>query len=157
MSKPLPAGYTTGIDAGQSANEIAELVRKYGAREYGVRFDDNGEPIALRFTMTIPDVGPVPVELRAQHESIYRRLIETDRKATRTNGQARRIAWRQLKTYVQATLELVENGVKPFHEVFMADVLLPTGDRLADAYLAAGGRLALASGTVIDADAEIIE
>lgn len=152
---PPPRFYRTKIDAGRSANEIAELVRKYGAKEYGVSFDDSGEPIALRFTMNVPDVGHVPVELRAQHGSIGRRLRGLA-KATRET-QAKRVAWRQLKTYVEATLELVENGVKPFHEVFMADVLLPTGDRLADAYLESGGRLALASGVVIDADAEIVE
>lgn len=120
-----PRFYTTSIDAAKTANEIGEIVRQYGARLYGVEFTDNGEPEGLHFVMEVPAVGEVPVLLQAQVEGLARRL-DGDRE------QARRVAWRQLKSYVEMTLELVENGVKQFHEVFLGDVVLDSGRRIAE-------------------------
>lgn len=126
-----PRFYTTSIDAAKTANEIGEIVRQYGARRYGVEFTDDGEPEGLHFTMDIPAVGEVPVLLKAQVEGLARRL-DGDRE------QARRVAWRQLKSYVEMTLELVENGVKQFHEVFLGDVVLDSGRRISEEIEEAG-------------------
>lgn len=120
-----PRFYTTSIPAGRTASEIGEIVREYGARRYQVEFDDAGEPVGLGFTMEVPAIGSVPVLLKAQIEGLARRL-DGDR------DQARRVAWRQLKSYVEMTLELVENGVKEFHEVFLGDVVMDSGRRISE-------------------------
>jgi hypothetical protein len=85
----------------------------------------------LSFKIETPDGAVFPVRFEAQIDQLEKR-VDGDRK------QARRTAWRQLKHLVEAQIELVENGVRGLHEVFMADILVPDGeggqDRLADRF-----------------------
>lgn len=129
-----PRFYTTSISAIRTVNEIAGLVAEYGARGYGVELDDDRNPVALNFTMRVPSQGEVPVRLEAQIDGIARRL-GGDR------DQARRTAWRQLKTWVEMQMELVENEVRAFHEVFLADIVMRDGRRIGSAFEEWSGRL----------------
>ena len=152
-----PRFATTKISAAKSANEIGGLVAEHGARAFGVRFDDQRHPIALHFVMPVPEVGEVPVELDLQIDGLYKRLYkeprknrnakEVERRMRATREQAIRVAWRQMKAHVEMVLEMVENGLKPFDEAFMADVMIRAKDggylRLGDAYHKAKGHLAL--------------
>ena len=136
-----PRFYTTTIPAHKSASEIGETVRKYGARRFQLEYDREGEPSAVAFGMEVPGFDrEVPVRLQAQIDGLTDRLYDERSARSRKSreecrGQALRIAWRQLKAQVELTLELVENGVRPFHEAFMADILLEGGVRLADEFL----------------------
>ena len=94
-----------------------------------VDWDDDGDPVALQFWMQAPEVETlIPVSLRAQTDAIARRLGNGD------TARAKRIAWRQLKAWVEMSLEMAENGVKPFHELFMADVVLPAGKTVGEMF-----------------------
>lgn len=131
MSKPR--FWTTKVDAGQTASEISELIRKYGCKRFMVEWDDEGDPVSLEFVMRVPDVGNVPVRLAAQHEGILRRLTSPHYMPDRIT-QAKRIAWRQLKAWVEITLETAENKVKPFHQLFMSDVVLKEGGTVGEMF-----------------------
>lgn len=163
MSKsPKPRFYTTKKDAAASANEIGERVRKYGAKQFGVRFGDDGEPVALHFIVDVDGVGEVPVQLEAQVEALTDRLdTHRSRKSRKAHRrQAMKIAWRQLLAYVEMMLEMVENGMKPFHEAFMSDVVIWDGSehrRLGEVYRDAGGKLLPPGRETIDADFEEVE
>ena len=129
MSAPQPKFWTTRISAGQTASEIGEVLRKHGAKRYMVEWDKDGDPVAIQFGMLVPGLGvEVPVRLAAQTEAIAKRL----------NGdyaRAWRVAWRQLKAWVEVSMELVANGVKPFHETFMSDVVIGDGgERVTDMF-----------------------
>lgn len=166
-----PRFATTKIAAGKSANEIGGLVAEHGARAFGVRFDDQRRPVALHFVMSVPEVGEVPVKLNLQIDGLYKRLYkeprkklnakEIERKKMATREQAIRVAWRQMKAHVEMSLEMVENGLKPFHEAFMADVMIRAEDgsclRLGDAYHQTRGNLALQPAPVeaVDTDYEV--
>lgn len=164
MSAPKPRFYTTEVDASKSAAAIGELVRKYGARQFGMTYDDEGDPASVYFVVPVEDLGEVPVQLEAKVEPITDRLdTRLSRKSRKEHrAQAMRVAWRQMLAYVEMMLEFVENGQRPFHEAFMADVMVYDGTsqrRLADVYRDAGGRLALPSGPsdAIDADYEEVD
>lgn len=160
----LPRFYSTTISSHKSANEIGNLVRKYGAKTFSVSFDDFQNPIALSFIMNVPDVGEVPVELVAQTDALFERINSTHGRNRYRAGtqerdriQAHRVAWRQLRAHVELTLEMVENGIREFHEAFLADILIaiPGGgrQRLAEVYSESHGRLALPA-PVIEAEYE---
>lgn len=142
-----PKFYTTSIDASKTAGEIGETLRKYGARRYQVEFDDSGDPVGLAFAMVVDRLGvEVPVQLTAQIGALMARMKDEGVLPNRASDadyrrQATRTAWRQLKAWVELSMEMVENGVKPFHEVFMADVLLEGGVRLVDRFEEESGRL----------------
>lgn len=160
-----PRFYTTSKDAVRTANEIGETLAKYGAKQYSLSFDSvDGirQPTGLHFIMEVPDVGEVPVELKAQVEGIVRRLNSnrSTRGISAHRKQAYRVAWRQLLAYVEMMLEMVKNDMKPFHEAFMADVLIHRGGgewlRLGEAYREARGQLSLPAPT-IDAEYDEVE
>ncbi|HYO46924.1 MAG TPA: hypothetical protein VEY33_09590 [Gemmatimonadota bacterium] len=167
MAKKQPRFGNTDIPAHRTANEIGEIVHKYGAKMFSVTFaDKTREPASVYFLMDVPDVGEVPVSLTAQVDGIYKRLTE-DRyygyDEDRMRTQATRIAWRQIKAYVEMQLEMVQNKLRPFHEAFMADVMIHVGEgewkRLGAAYMESKGNLrpALPPGRVVDADVEIVD
>jgi hypothetical protein len=134
-----PRFHTTSIAAAKSATQVGEIVRKYGARSFSVEFDEDGEPVAVQFVMRVPEVGFVPVQMRARIDGLADRLpkIGQSRRHKEPNWtQARRVAWRQLLTLIEMQLELVENGVRDFHEMFLADVVTDDGTTLAERFSA---------------------
>ncbi len=139
-----PRFYTTTIAAHRSCQEIGELVRKYGAKRFAIDFDRDGEPTAVMFMTEVPGFPTaLPVRLEAQIAGIERRLTnrKTRNQPEKIKARALRIAWRQVKAHVEITLELVENGVRPFHEAFFADLVGEGGIRLADYFMEHPDRL----------------
>ena len=133
MKARIPRFYTTQVGAGQSANELCELLRQHSAKRYTVEWDENGDPASVAFQMEVPNVGLVPVKLLVQDKGILRRLRGSRAKGD-LKARAKRVAWRQLLSYVEMVLEMAANDVKPFHEGFMADIMLEGGHRIADKF-----------------------
>ena len=133
-----PRFYTTTVPAAKSAAEIGEIVRKYGAKLFQVEYNDEGEPEALAFTVHVASIGAdVPVQLRAQTDALCKRLTENSNLYVTSDAQRRRahrVAWRQMKALVEMQLELVENGVVPFEDVFFHGILAEGGKRLVDVF-----------------------
>lgn len=116
---------STTIDPWKSAGEIAELVRKYGGSRFEQQWDEYGQLVGIRFAIRDNRLGEVPVILRAQTETIERilqgalpRSWTTERKRT----QAYRVAWRQLKDFVEQALLAVKTGLFPLAAAFMASI-----------------------------------
>lgn len=137
--KTKPRFWTTEVDAAKSVAEIGELLRKHGVRRCTTDWDSNGEPVAILFTMPVAALEGrhVPVRLAAQTLPLQQRMREAGVRGN-LRAQACRVAWRQLKAWIEMSLEAAANGVKPFHEVFLADVVLdpedPEGGRVADLF-----------------------
>lgn len=124
---------TTTVGAAQSAGEIADLVRKYGGSRFEMRWGEFGELTGVRFAIRDQDLGEVPVRLEAQTDKI-RDILQRSRPWTsRTRAtkdqylvevreQAYRIAWRQLKDFVEQALLAVETGLFPIGHAFMASI-----------------------------------
>ena len=125
---------STTIDPAKTAGEIAELVRHYGGTRFELRWTD-GLLTGIRFAIAAEGIGEVPVRLEAQTEEIqdilYRRstgALSWD--AKRRKEQAYRIAWRQLKDFVEQALLAVETGLFPIGAAFMAH--MEVWDQTAD-------------------------
>lgn len=123
MSKQAIKYQSTVIEAGKSAGEISDLVRRYGGSRFEQRWNERGELDGIRFALRTPDLGEVPVHLRAQTETIERLLRErTTLNAEKRRTQAQRIAWRQLKDFVEQALLAVETGLFPIGAAFTAHI-----------------------------------
>lgn len=134
----MPQFYTTTIAPEKTANEIGAAIREHGGVQFGLEWDDEGGLSAVTFVVNTPTVGLLPVRLVPQTDGIFTRLREENalkRSATVEDymDQARRTAWRQLRSWVFVSLEMVANGVRPMHECFMADVVVD-GKRVADRF-----------------------
>lgn len=135
MSQPIKYA-TTKIDPTQSAGEIAQLVQKYGGSRFEMMWDGQGRLIGIRFAIRHERLHEVPVRLMAaieNVEAIVRERQPYSRRMRRTRSeweeetrvQAYRIAWRQLKDFVEQSLLAVETGLFPLLDAFMAHVETP--------------------------------
>lgn len=117
----------TKVQAIDSASKIAGIVMRYGGTRFEQRWDpETGELVGLRFAIRT-DEGDVPVRLAAQTDSVVdilkshagprSRKTDSDYRA-----QAQRIAWRQLKDFIEQALLAVETGLFNLVSAFMAHV-----------------------------------
>jgi len=134
MSRQAIKYASTTVDPLKSANEIQALVQRYGGTRFEIRWNESKQVAAVRFAIRHPKFGEIPVRLTARVEKIAeilkaartsRRYIsqgERQKKDAEERTQAYRIAWRQLRDFIEQALLAVETGLFPLHEAFMASV-----------------------------------
>lgn len=125
----------TTVEASRSADQLKGVVRRYG----GVRFEelwDEGQQVAgIRFAVRrAADGREVPVVLDVPLAGIEQRLREAGkyRDPVRRREQARRIAWRHMKDWVEQSLLAADVGLFDVWDVFLAKVEAETeaGERV---------------------------
>lgn len=137
--------YTTKISLVRTVAEIQEILARAGAASVRVDYE-NGEPSALSFLVII-NRAPIPFRLPANWEGTYR-IISKDREIPlrlRTEEQARRIAWRVLKDWVEAQIAFIQSGQASLAQLFLAHAVTPDGRTFYDE-LAADPRRLLGTG-----------
>jgi len=117
---------STTVAAIDSASNIAGLVMRYGGTRFEQRWDPfTGEITGIRFAIRT-DEGEVPIRLEAQTDTIVEILKGKVKRSKKTEAdfraQAQRIAWRQLKDFVEQALLAVETGLFNLASAFMAGV-----------------------------------
>lgn len=138
MSQPIKYA-NTRVDPTQSASEIASLVQRYGGSRFEMRWDDRARLVGIRFAIRHERLGEVPVRLMAAIDNVERIMREREPYSSRmrrskaqwdkdTTDRAYRIAWRQLKDFVEQSLFAVETGLFPLLDAFMAHVETPDPD-----------------------------
>lgn len=116
--------YTTQVSAEKSIAEIQGMLARAKAESILMDFDNAGNIVALTFRITtdfgqmgfkLPaDPGPIQLALKRQVEQ---RLIP--RRFAHDVPQARRVAWRIVKDWVEAQLALVETRMTTIDQVFL--------------------------------------
>jgi len=121
----------TQVSPEKSRAEIEKILQRYGADHYGhmlgpdkavIAFEANGR--RLRFVMPLPSIVECSVDARG-----YSR---TAGKAKAAMDRATRQRWRALCLVIKAKLESVESGVATFEEEFMANIVMPSGQTMAE-------------------------
>lgn len=134
--------YTTQIDAHRTVGEIQAMLAKAGAKAVSVEYGD-GVPAAVMFAIDIAGF-PTRFRLPSRWEGVAKRL-EADRdvpRRLRTEEQARRVAWRIVKDWVEAQLAIIDAGVAELAEVFLPYAVNPqTGRTLYQQFEAGSGFL----------------
>lgn len=155
----------TTVEATKSAQELCGLVQKYGGTRFEMQWKD-GILTGVRFALKHAKLGEIPVRLEARTQRIEQILSRVIWAADKRRAQAYRIAWRQLKDFVEQQLLAIETGLFPVHEVFMAQVetrdpvsgeLVTMGDLLErHAAIAPGGGIRLLPAPpTLDAEFEV--
>lgn len=133
--------YSTSIE------EITEILVAHGASSILTDYDGSGNMVALSFKVLTPR-GDVAFKLPADprpvsqliNEQVEKRITSrsrvygyrTTRRAVPARfkndmDQARRVAWRILKDWVEAQMALVEVGMVQLHQVFLPYAIMKDG------------------------------
>lgn len=131
----------TSVSADRSREEIAKTLRKYGATGflYGEGLRPDGTNVAVlafeahgrrvQFDLPLPD----PKSREFTLTPTGRDRSSNQREAA--YEQAIRSRWRGLFLTIKALLEAVEIGLLTFEEAFLAKIMLPNGNNVADTIL----------------------
>lgn len=121
----------TTVSPEKSRHEIETILKRYGASHYGYMSSPETSAIAfqakerrLRFTLPMPK--------RAELNTDKRGHWRAEGAIDKAWEQAIRQRWRALALVIKAKLEAVETGVSTFEEEFMANIVLPSGQTMAE-------------------------
>ena len=136
--------YTTQIDANKTVGEIQSILARKGANQISIEYDE-GLPAALKFQILYQE-QPVFFRLPCNVEGVYSSLCRAKVPSSkRTKQQARRVAWRIIKDWIEAQLAIVESQQAQMTEVFLPYALDNQGNTFFQAFtesrklLTAGG------------------
>ncbi len=111
---------TTQVSPQKSVNEIQELLVAYGATAILTEYD-NGEVIAVSFKHRTGDIE-IPYRLPSRWQEVKKLLAKPRRtpKFSTLDAEAKRVAWRQTRRWVEAQLAYVQTNQVKFEQVFLA-------------------------------------
>jgi hypothetical protein len=123
--------YTTQISAHKTVGEIQKILAKAGAMAVSIDYGAGGSPVALTFVIRVREI-PVNFRLPSRHEGVYTRLKNDPGVPPRfrNEAQARRVAWRIVKDWVEAQLAIIDAGQAELAEVFLPYAITSTGRTL---------------------------
>src|SRR5262245_53819852 len=103
--------YTTSIEAAKSIGEITGILSRFGARQILTDYDDNGNVSGIAFTILI-DGMLLSIRLPCNVDGVFENLRTVKGVPRRliTRLQARRVAWRILKAWLEAQFALYQVG-----------------------------------------------
>lgn len=123
--------YTTKISTGKTVGEIHKMLAKAGAKAILSEYDDEGEVSAVSFKMLV-NGGEIGFQLPVDSEKVLavlrgQRGVETRYK---TPEQAKRVAWRIVKDWVEAQLAIIETQMVKPDQVFLPYAVTQSGKTL---------------------------
>lgn len=128
----------TVVPAEKSRAEIEHTLTRYGANAFMYGWEGTRAVIGfrahdrmLRFTLPMPDRNSEEFT-QTRHENSWSRRTLSDAEATKRYEQAIRQRWRALALTIKAKLEAVDAGITEFESEFLAQIVLPNGQTMAD-------------------------
>ncbi|MGQ0719506.1 MAG: hypothetical protein ACT4NP_19765 [Pseudonocardiales bacterium] len=139
--------YTTTIAPQRAMGEIQTLLAKAGAKRIMTDYDNDGNVAALSFQLIL-DGRALAFRLPAAWQPVQQVLQEQRRRNSRviaTPEQARRVAWRITKDWVEAQLAIIETQMVTTQQVFLPYAITQDGSTLYE-HIAAHPGLLLGDG-----------
>lgn len=127
-------GYTTTVDAAQTAGEISGLLAKAGARSVMTEYSSNGRPSGMSFLIQT-EYGERAFSLPIRVDGVLATL-KRDRVAPKyqTPEHAEKVAWRVAKVWLRAQLALIDAGQTSLAEIMFPWMLQGAGQEGAYAW-----------------------
>lgn len=138
--------YTTKINPLKTATEIQHILAVKGATSVSIDYRD-GEPVALSFKIEVRgrDVAfRLPCNWKGVEKALQRDVTIPSR--LKTEEQAKRVAWRIVKDWVEAQLAIIGSGQAEMAEVFMPYAITDNGQTLFQRFAQDSSRLLTTSG-----------
>ncbi len=127
---PKLLNYTTKVEVSKSIGQIMDTLSRAGARKITTEYDDRNNVVALSFHIQTTSgeiqfklpANPEPVlaVLNKQSNDFARPSRRTRKKAMGNIDQARRVAWRIVKCWVEAQLAMIQTHMVSMDQVFLA-------------------------------------
>jgi hypothetical protein len=132
-----PLNYTTTVDPGRTAIECIHILVKHGATNVALSVGEDKVPDGLDFIIVTP-WGPrqyaLPVNLTGTEKALWKAYQQGRiRRQYAGAAQARRVAWRVLKDWLEAQLALVDAGVSELPQVMLPWMRVAVGQTLYEA------------------------
>jgi hypothetical protein len=126
--------YTTKVAPKRTASEIQGLLASKGAQRVSIDYDKQGEPTAVEFMIAIHE-QPVHFRLPCNVDGVQRALLQSKLHHSRqTTEHARSVAWRIVKTWVEAQLAIVESNQAEMAEVFLPYAIDAQGESMYELF-----------------------
>lgn len=122
--------YTTSIDAEKSISEIQKCLASHGANKIVTDYI-NGSPSSLTFCLILKG-NVIGFCLPANHKGVLNAMLK-NRKIPRRKCnelQAKKVAWRIVKDWVEAQMAIVEAQKAEITEVFLPYAITKNGNTL---------------------------
>lgn len=112
--------YTTQVEPEKSIAEVTGLLTRFGARSITTEFDNDGFVSGISFIIMI-EMRPLAIRLPVNVDGVYGtlRMAKGVPNRSKTQAQARRVAWRILKDWLEAQLALFQVGQAEAGQVLM--------------------------------------
>jgi hypothetical protein len=112
--------YTTQVEPEKSIAEITGLLTRFGARSITTEYDDDGFVSGITFIIMI-EMRPLAIKLPVNVDGVHStlRMVKAVPNRNKTQAQARRVAWRILKDWLEAQLALFQVGQAEAGQVLM--------------------------------------
>lgn len=126
--------YTSKVKPTQTIIEIEEILQEHGIRQMHKFFDDDGQVEGIYFTIPFGD-RMVHYKMPAKVEAV--RQIMADDPDIRPGyvKNARCVAWRIIKDWIDAQLTMVKVNLVEIHQIFLPYAYDPSsGETLYDKF-----------------------
>lgn len=112
--------YTTQVESAKSIAEITGILSNFGARTIVTDYDEQGYVSGVAFVIMVEE-RPLSIRLPVNVDGVYRKLCYAKGvpRAKQNKEQARRVAWRILKDWLEAQLALFQVGQAEIAQVLM--------------------------------------
>jgi hypothetical protein len=119
--------YTTKINESQTINEIQSLLIDHGATNISIDYKEKF-PVALTFSISFGD-GYLNFRLPSKWEGVYKVMIDSINipKKYKTEEQARKVAWRITKDWVESQIAIIQAELAVLPEVFLPYAITDSG------------------------------
>jgi hypothetical protein len=126
--------YTTQVNANKSVGEIYAILSKAKVQEIATDFED-GQPSGIRFKLIYLE-QPIYFRLPCNVDGVLKSLCRAKGVPNRLRNreQARRVAWRIIKDWVEAQSAIVEAQQAEMTEVFLPYVINENNQTLFQAF-----------------------
>ncbi|MBX4215577.1 hypothetical protein KW797_01365 [Candidatus Parcubacteria bacterium] len=124
--------YTTGIEAEKSIAEIQKILSTHGATSILADYE-NGNVTALSFRINVNGnliAFKLPSDWRPVLEVLKLQKQKNNSRIKATEDQARRVAWRIIKDWVEAQMAIVELQMVHLDQVFLPYAIVKNGQTL---------------------------
>jgi hypothetical protein len=141
--------YTTSVAEEKTVGEIMALLAAKGARQILIDYDEQNRPKGVQFIVAIKqsteDPGvPVPFRLPCNFDGVFRAMSKAYKDVYARNrfernpenrAQARRVAWRIIKDWIDSQMALVEAEQATLAQVFLPYAVSNEGVTMFDRFL----------------------
>jgi hypothetical protein len=128
-----PLNYTTTISAEKTATECVAILARAGADAVALTYE-NKQPASIAFRLETPHGSrefTLPVNVGGMHKCLLKAGLS--RKFTDVE-QARRVAWRVAKNWLEAQVAIIDAQMVTIDEVFLPYLQVGAGHTVYEAY-----------------------